>query len=176
MNTDLPEFLILGGDTNTVFSNLDKEGGNQNLKHQAINAFETMKQNFCLFYTFRVKNPLKKSFSWETLNPLIIKERIDVLFASNSLQDFITETGIIPVHKTCSDHGIPYIKIQGYGIPSRGPGIWKFNNSLLKDSTFVSEVKNQLPTWTREGERDLPDDSGQQWGFIKHKIGECSRN
>ena len=58
LNTDLPEFLILGGDTNTVFSNLDKEGGNQNLKHQAINAFETMKQNFCLFDTFRVKNPL----------------------------------------------------------------------------------------------------------------------
>ena len=46
----------------------------------------------------------------------------------------------------------------------------------MKDSTFVSEVKNQLPTWTREGERDLPNDSGQQWGFIKHKIGEFSRN
>ena len=34
---DLPEFLILGGDSNTVFFNLDKEGGNQNFNHQAIN-------------------------------------------------------------------------------------------------------------------------------------------
>ena len=124
----------------------------------------------------RVKNPSKRVYTWETLNPNIIKERIDIIFASNSLQDFITETGTVPVYKTCSDHGIPFIKIQGFGIPSRGPGIWKFNNQLLEDPLFVSELKNQLPNWIIEGERDLPDDYGNQWGFTKHKIGEFSRN
>ena len=176
MNSDLPQFLVLGGDTNTVFSNLDKEGGNQNLKQQAINAFQTMNQKFGLFDPFRLKNPTKRVYTWETLNPTIIRERIDLIFTSNSLQDFITETGTIPVHKTCSDHGIPYIKIQGFGVPSRGPGIWKLNNQLLEDPLFVSEVKEQLPIWVREAEIDLPDDSGNQWGFIKHKIGEFSRN
>ena len=90
MNAVLPQFLILGGDTNTVFSNLDKEGGNKNLKVNAINAFKTMKQKFGIFDAFRVKNPFKRTYTWETLNPSIIKERIDVLFVSNSLQDFIT--------------------------------------------------------------------------------------
>ena len=175
MNTDLPQFLVLGGDTNTVFSNLDKEGGNQHLKTHAIQAFETMKQNFELFDSFRNKNPLKRVYTWETLNPSIIKERIDILYVSNSLQDFVTETGTIPVHQTCSDHGIPFIKIQGFGIPSRGPGIWKFNNQLLNDPTFVSEVKEQLPAWINEVEKDLPGDSGNQWGFVKHKIVELSR-
>ena len=120
------------------------------------NAFETMKQNFGVFDTFRQKNPSKREYSWETLNPSVIKERIDVIFMSNSLQDFITETGIVPVHKTCSDHGIPFVKIQGFGIPSRGPGLWKFNNQLLLDQSFVSELKEQLPKGINEGENDLP--------------------
>ena len=176
MGTDLPQFLILGGDTNTVFSNLDKEGGNPQLKNHAINSFETMKQNFGIFDTFRQKNPTKREYSWETLNPQIIKERIDIIFVSNSLQDYVTETGIVPVHKTCSDHGIPYVKIQGFGIPSRGPGLWKFNNQLLVDQSFVSELNEQLPKWVSEGEKDLPNDNGSQWGYIKHKIGEFSRD
>ena len=175
MGEDLPEFLILGGDSNTVFSNLDKQGGNNNLKHQAINAFDTLKIKFKLFDSFRLKNPNKREYSWETLNPQIIKERIDIIFISNALQDFVSETGIIPAHKTCSDHGIPFVKISGFGIPSRGPGIWKFNNLLLKDQCFTAEIKDKIPAWTLEAEVDLPDNSGAQWGYIKHKIGEFSR-
>ena len=123
--------MIIGGDTNTPFSHLDKQGGNSNLKYEAINAFETLKQRFSLIDSYRVKNPDKKEYSWEVLNPQIIRERLDVIFVSNSLQDYISEIGIIPPYKTCSDHGIPFLKIEGFGIPSRGPGIWKFNNQLL---------------------------------------------
>ena len=36
MGEDLPEFLILGGDTSTVFNSLDKEGGNQNFKVEQL--------------------------------------------------------------------------------------------------------------------------------------------
>ena len=36
-------------------------------------------------------------------------------------------------------------------------------------------MKVKIPQWTAEAERDLPDNKGGQWGFIKHKIGECSR-
>ena len=175
MGEDLPEFLILGGDTNTVFNTLDKEGGNQNQKIEAINAFESLKEKFSLIDTYRVKNPNKKEFSWEVTNPKIIRERIDMIFISNSLQDFVAETGIIPVHKTCSDHGIPFIKIVGFGIPTRGPGLWKFNNQLLSDQGYISEMEELIPQWILEAERDLPGKPGEQWGFIKHKIGEFSR-
>ena len=86
------------------------------------------------FDSYRVKNPNMREYSWEVLNPSVIKERIDIIFVSNSLQDYVTEAGIIPAHKSCSDHGISYIKIVGFGIPSRGPGIWKFSNQMLSDS------------------------------------------
>ena len=175
MGEDMPEFIILGGDTNTVFSRLDKQGGTPKLKCQAINAFEELKITSKTFDTFRVKNPYRREYSWETLNPKVIKERIDVIFASNTLQNYITETGIIPPHKTCSDHGIPFITIKGYSVPTRGPGVWKLNNSLLNEPEFVSEMKEKIPLWIKEAENDLPDNIGSQWGFIKHKIGEFSR-
>ena len=175
LGQDLPQFLILGGDSNTVFSQLDKQGGNPQLKLEAINAFDQLKQRFALFDSYRVKNPNKQEFSWEVLNPEIIRERLDIILVSNSLQDYIAESGIIPPHKTCSDHGIPYVKIMGFGIPSRGPGIWKLNNQLLADSDFVSEMRVNIPNWLLEANRDLPNNIGGQWGFLKHKCGEFSR-
>ena len=122
-----------------------------------------------------LKNPNIQEFTWEVLNPAIIKERIDVIFVSNSLQDYVSETGIIPAYKTCSDHGIPYVKIMGFGIPSRGPGIWKFNNQLLEEPDFVSEMRDNIPKWLAEAAVDLPQNLGGQWGFLKHKIGEFAR-
>ena len=175
MGDELPQFLILGGDSNTVFSRMDKEGGNLNLKQEAINSFEILKERFSLFDSFRVKNPNKKSFTWEVLNPLVIRERIDHIFVSRSLQNYVTEAGIIPPYKTCSDHGIPFIKLVGYGIPTRGPGVWKLNNELLSDPVYVSEMNNKIPQWLMEAERDLMDNLGGQWGYLKHKIGEFSR-
>lgn len=176
LEQELPQFFILGGDTNTPFSQLDKQEGNANFKQEAIVAFETLKNRFALFDSFRIKNPEKREFTWEVLNPTIIRERLDIILVSNSLQDYVVETGIIPPHKTCSDHGIPFIKIAGFGIPSRGPGIWKFNNNLLNDSGFVSEMKENIPQWIFEAETDLPNKIGGQWGFLKFKIGEFSRS
>ena len=175
LGEDIPQFLIVGGDTNTPLGLLDKQGGNRVLKHDAIDAFGQLQQRFSLTDIYRVKNPDRVEFSWEVLNPTVIKERIDILFVSESLHDYITDTGIIPVHKTCSDHGIPYVKIKGYGIPTRGPGIWKMNNLLLQDKTYVSEMKTEIPKWIDTAEQDLPENLAGQWGFIKHKIGEFSR-
>ena len=117
---------------------------------------------------------MQRLYSWETLNPAI--ERIDVLFASNTLQKFITETGIVPPNQTCSNHGIAYLRIRGYGIPTRGPGVWKFNNALLTEQDFVVQMRALIPKWIIESEKDLPNSSSSQWGFVKHKIGEFSRN
>ena len=33
-----------------------------------------------------------------------------------------------------------------------------------------------MPQWTTEAESDLPENLGGQWGFLKHKIGEFSRD
>ena len=75
MGEELPEFMVLGGDTNTVFTKLDKEGGNNFFKTKAINAFEELQTKFDLFDTYRVKNPFQQKFSWEKLNQSVMRER-----------------------------------------------------------------------------------------------------
>ena len=174
-NNNLPEFIILGGDTNTAFSLKDKQGGLSNLKQGALNAFLALQERFNLQDILRVKHPDALKFSWERTNPSVIKERIDVLFTSSNLQDFITETDIIPRYKTCSDHGIPYIQLKGFGIPTRGPGTWKFNNALLEETDFIYEMNNNLPNWIADAKAETEQSLGSQWGYIKHKIGEFSR-
>ena len=170
----LPQFIVLAGDTNTPFSYKDKHGGSTKLKQGAINSFLGLQERFDLQDIYRVKNPESRKYTWTVTNPQIIQERIDVMFTSKNLHEFIVESEIIPPFKTCSDHGIPYIKIKGFGIPSRGPGIWKFNNALLQEEDFVYEMRQHIPLWVKEAQEYL-EGRGDQWGFIKHKIGEFSR-
>ena len=151
-----------------MFSSIDKEGGSSKLKTQAIRSYDDMNSKFNLFDTFRSKNPYAQEYSWEVLNPKIIRERIDMIFISKSLEDHVCEAGLVPPHKTCSDHGIAYVRIKGNEIPSRGPGTWKFNNSLLNEKQFVLEMSRQIPLWILEAETDIPGNYGSQWGFIKH--------
>ena len=174
-NNQLPQFTILAGDTNTTFSMKDKEGGSNKQKHRAINSFLGLQDRFNLQDIFRIKYPESRKYSWECINPTIIRERIDMIFTSQNLQDFVIESDIIPRYKTCSDHGIPFIHIKGFGIPTRGPGVWKFNNALLAENDFVFEMNKNLPIWIAEAKRDIKKSFGDQWGFIKFKIGEFSR-
>ena len=78
LGEDIPQFVIIGGDTNTVFSDLDKQGGRIRYKYNAIHAFEKLTKRFSLIDIFRVKHPYQREFTWETLNPDIIQERIDI--------------------------------------------------------------------------------------------------
>ena len=80
----LYQFTVLGGDTNTTFSSIDKEGGSDRQKHGAINSFLGLNNRFNLQDIFRIKNPEVKKFTWSTLHPTIIRERIDMIFTSQN--------------------------------------------------------------------------------------------
>ena len=50
----------------------------------------------------------------------------------------------------------------------RGPGLWKFNNSLVDDEEYVNRIKQNYPI-TGEKYRDL-DDHRLKWELIKMEI------
>ena len=64
---------------------------------------------------------------------------------------------------------------KGFGIQTRGPGVWKFNNALLEEAEFSHDINNNLPIWIDEAKTDTNQSLGDQWGFVKFKIGEYSR-
>ena len=60
-----------------------------------------------------------------------------------SQDDCVTEAAMVPIHKTCSDHGIPFIVIKGHNVPTRGHGIWKLNNTLVNQTEYVHKIKSE---------------------------------
>ena len=69
----------------------------------------------------------------------VIQRRLDYIFILNSLQETISNVIILTVFST--DHSLvfcSFIKSLRY---SKGPGFWKFNNSLISNNDFVEELK-----------------------------------
>ena len=74
-------------------------------------------KNIRYFYT--------KPFFWHYIN-----RRLDYIFISNKLQEFSNDTGVIPAFKT--NHSSVLITSSNYNFFKPGPGLWKFNNSLIQ--------------------------------------------
>ena len=85
---------------------------------------------------------------------------------------------------TFSDHDFVYLSIQSSGNNSRGPGCWKFNNSLLNDSAFCEYITTciddlsgclqhfpSVKSWWDFFQRSIP---SQITYFSKNKRGELS--
>ena len=50
----------------------------------------------------------------------------------------------------------------------RGPGYWKFNNSLTEDATYVSRMKDLIRDIVSSFSEN--DDPNINWEFLKYKI------
>jgi exonuclease III len=131
----LPEFIVIGGDFNLCLKQIDKEGGRNRLKESAVVETERLLERFKLIDIYRVRNPNTKCFTYEKLRPTILRERLDYFFISSNMQDYITETKVYK--NTISDHDLVSLYIKGHNIITRGPGLYKFNNSLVNEPDFV---------------------------------------
>ena len=77
------------------------------------------------------------------------------------------------LHGILSDHSPVLLKISSIPESQRGPGYWKFNNSLLNDINFVDLMRayiNELTSHREEG-----DDIKDFWEFLKYKVKYFSR-
>ncbi|MCG7879939.1 MAG: endonuclease/exonuclease/phosphatase family protein [Candidatus Thiodiazotropha endolucinida] len=91
-------------------------------------------------YTWRKKNTNKQA-------------RLDFFLISESLFMDVIDAKIVPGYKT--DHSLIFVSLK-FGKFSPGKSFWKFNNSLLKDQLFVTEVKTVIEDtktnyWLRTG-------------------------
>ena len=95
-----------------------------------------MKNDLDLCDPWRIKYPIKKYYTWRQPNPF--KQGIlDFFLVSSELLSLVHKSDIISGYRT--DHSLVRLNLNLNQI-KRGPGIWKFNNSLLKDECFVSKI------------------------------------
>ena len=115
--------------------------------------------------TWRIKNPSRKRFTWRQNNPLI-QCRLDFFLTSDHLYDKFTNFDIVPsIH---SDHSAITLSYQQIEAGKKGPGFWKFNNSLLNDEEFKRQVSNTIEQ-AKIASTEIQD-KRVQWEMLKYII------
>lgn len=111
--------IVIAGDFNCYEYQTDKTGGNLSCAKYLVDFRSTFK----LVDAWHRLNPRSRQCTWFN-SDFSIGLRLDKFFASQSPLSFISDCKIKPF--CFSDHDIVY-----FALRPRGPGLWKFNNSLL---------------------------------------------
>ena len=140
--------FLFRGDFNMYFdTKLDADCGNPKLKVNSLTQLEIKLEENDLCDIFRVQNPYVRRFSWRQRTPFK-QRRLDYISVSNSLQESVTQTEIIP--SVLSEHSAVILKLRPLVGDKREPGYWKFNNSLINDKQFVSQMNNKIEEYFHE--------------------------
>ena len=158
--------LIVGGDWNCTLSKKDKLGGIAWALTVYRNLVLTTKDMFDLIDIQRKRHPKLCKFTYES-KAKGRKSRIDFLLMTKNLTKSVKKTEIYP--SIAPDHNAIYISLFWYvNKTPRGPGFWKFNNTLLKDEKYAAIVwetyTNTLRYYEQVSYKRL------QWEFIKMEI------
>ena len=125
--------LVIVGDFNSYYSALDKMGGSVSIDP---NFFEPRSVN-ALKDAWRLKHPKQKLFTWYN-SDLSIASHLDTFLISRFLDKQVISCEICPC--VYSDHEFVFLELNLHMVNTRGPGTWKFNNSLLQEESFCSGV------------------------------------
>ncbi len=92
---------------------------------------------------WRDENPEARKYTWTKKQDkkIIQMGRLDFFLISSSLIPFTTNCKILTGYRT--DHSLITTALQFTNQTKPSP-FWKFNNSLLKDQNFISEIKSTI--------------------------------
>ena len=105
---------------------------------------------------WRDRNKDKRCFTWtarHSTNGTVIRTWIDKFLISNSLNQFVMDVSIKPFPH--SDHESVCLTLNFDRI-KRGPGYWHYNNDLLCNAAFESEINDFWSFWRQVRWSDGP--------------------
>ena len=165
-NISLTDILITGGDWNTILAaDIDKMGGNDLGEQTTTPEMRNMITDLNLHDIWRIRNPTTKRFTYRQKRPLV-QTRLDYFLLSHCTLDIVTDTKILS--SFCSDHSCISIHVSSITEQTRGSGHWKFNSSLLKDETYVNDMKQKLGEWSNV--YDYCVDKRIKWELLKYEV------
>ena len=147
-------------------SSLDALGGKPRLKSNSLKRMYDLMTDFDLIDICRVRNPTLRQFSWRRKHPEMKMTCLDFFLISDTLQPEVeTSKFLSPLQ---SHHSPAVLKLRSADSAARERGYWKFNNSLLNDAEFVTEMKEFICQVLKKfNSFDDPRVNGE---FLKYKI------
>ena len=162
--------IIIGGDLNDVFiPALDRYNCKPNVKEtEYVNAWKVLCEEMNLTDIWRTMNPDKKSYTWRQGSSVsrLKQSRLDYWLISTHMIYDLEMVDIKPC--TSSDHSLIDLDFYKNNTTARGPSFWRFNASLLKDSTYIERIKNCINNSIIKYEE--VSDKGLRWDLIKMDI------
>ena len=153
--------IVIAGDFNCYEYQTDKTGGNLSCAKYLANFQST----FHLNDAWHRLNPRSRQCTWFN-SDFSIDSRLDKIFVCQSLFSFVSKCEIKPF--CLSDHDIVYLTLRLDDLCPRGPGLWKFNNSLLQDTNFTEYISNRMNALI-EGIEHFPSVK-LWWDFFKNSL------
>ena len=134
------EDIIIGGDWNVPISPvLDTLNYRTlNIKKNSRQKISEMLVDMELIDIHREMYPDKREYTWRRFNSTQ-EGRLDYFLVSEELSHKINLSEILPGYR--SDHKIVCLGLNLHPSSTKNRQYWKFNNSLLKDPTYVALVK-----------------------------------
>ena len=133
--------IVMGGDFNLV---LDPNLDYYNYKHvnnpNAANKVENMILDLDITDIWRDLNPEIRRYTWRRPNPLQ-QSRLDFFLISESIVQNVEDADIL--HGYRSDHSMIVLNFS-FGKLEKRRSYWKLNTSLLKDSKYVEEIRQEI--------------------------------
>lgn len=158
--------IFLRGDFNAhLDANLSQPNANTpsqtSNKQNYIDRINSLTSSLNLTDAWKQRNPTshKGTFHWGNYSA-----RLDYWFLSNHLLPSISSFEIIP--HPLSKHSMFKIDV-GMEQLDRGPGYWRFNNTLLQDTKFVSKMSSLIVSTINESSFQNPNTT---WAWIKFQI------
>jgi len=157
---------IMAGDFNCSLTDMDKRGGRPvKEKLRTIQAINLLTKGQDLIDIWREKNPKERRYTWRDANQGIMC-RLDYIFVSDSLKARCGSANII--HAPSPDHSAVTVHFEPQNACKRGPGFWRFNNTLLNDKTYTDTMKLKIDD-ARAKYSEI-EDKRLLWDLIKMEI------
>ena len=129
--------LVMAGDWYTTLSPLDKQGGLTWKETEYRNSLIHFIKEIKLVDIYREMHPKNKFYTYES-KPLKLKSCIDCFLISSKYKPDISkvETRI----SIAPDHKAVFLSMNVNEESKRGPGLWKFNNTLFQDDVIFNRT------------------------------------
>ena len=133
--------IIFAGDFNLFLDrSLDAKGGNPCLKKQSLSKLLHIKEKLDLCDIWQIRNPKAKQHTFRQQHfSCFIQRRLDCIFVSQNFQEIAKYTETL--NAISSDHSLFYVHFKTLINFKEGPGLWKFNNSLVLNEEYVLRIK-----------------------------------
>ena len=131
------ENIIIGGDFNVVQDyDIDTLNISNKQNTKSNECISKLKDDLDLYDPWRHYNENSKIYTWH--NSRNQHSRLDYFLVSPNIINQTFSTAIKPGYR--SDHSLVIMNIK-LTDQIKGKGLWKFNNSLLKNEDYTNEIK-----------------------------------